>query len=524
MKIKKILLPFLILIATIMLVACNDDVENATVTFMLDGEVFDTKEVEVGLFVERPANPTKENFEFDGWYKSETYTEENRWFFSDEIVEKDTTLYARWVDENTEEEIFKTNIQAPTLRLLEDATNIGVVEDAPDILIIGAVIDSIHYFQNESMSGYEYIKVFNNTNEPYNLKDHRIVLANPAQGQNGENDEAKKGNQVLVTGYLFNHYIDEDIIIDPLDIMIIWLKPYYWVIGSGTGAYNKTFSADLVHTTVGGKKGAFEQTEEDFKEFWGLDNTTKVHTVINQPMIAIRPESGTEDFFPMITPGGGTPYTHLNSSLLRTIEIQKFNDQEGTADVEILNKYSSLSEAEKLAPPLVFGKTVFDTIHITDNEETVDIYFNYANAYKYFEPVVRINFHGLIDENQLTDSNKGTVDFSKTGSEENPGIRGWAANVELQFRPPKVGERVMQMMVPARELRKYEEYVLPSQLELMRIASEEVADYRWENVEVHLLVDPLVTEVNWRRDEIMSPGRFNLASPGKIKKLNLIRP
>lgn len=514
----------LLVVFGIFLTACKT--KEYTVKFVVEGEVVEQLKVKETSFVKRPNNPQKADAEFDGWYKSEdNYTESNRWIFADERVTKDVSLYGRFIDEDTELLYYEVEIQLPTLHRLEDAkeADLKVVEDAPELLIIGAVLDTFHFFQNESMSGYEYIKLFNNTEEPYNLKDHRIVLADPLQGQNGESEAARKGNKVLVTGYLFNSYIEEDLIIDPLSTMLLWLKPYYWTIGSGTGAINKTFSADLVHTTFAGKKGAFEQTIEDFKELWELDETIKVYEVTNQPQIAKRKDAGTEEFFPMISPGAGVPFTHINASLLRSLEIQKFDNQGGSAKVEILNNYKKLSVEERENPERVFDKIVFNAIHITENGETIDIYTEYENAWKYFKPVVRIQIHGLIDETHLEPQHYGTVDLRTTKSVDNPGAKKWENTVELQYRPPRIGERIMQLQIPMRELRKFQTYLIEEQLELLRIV-EGVTDYRWETVNVYVTVNPELVEINWRTDEIKSPARMNAAAPTKIKLINLTRP
>lgn len=520
-NIKKIFLGALILTFGVILVACKKD-KKIKVTYIVDGNVHLVEEYNKDSYAKRPTDPTKEGFEFDGWYKSEDYFDDNKYIFSDEKLTKDVNIYGRFVNEDTQDE-FPVNIQLPVAETLKDAENIKKVEDAPDLLIIGVVVDTFYYFHHETMSGYEYIKVFNNTNEPYNLKDHRIVIANPIQGVNGESDEAKIGNRVLATGYLYNSYIDEDFIIDPLDIALIWLKPYYWTIGSGTNAYNKPFTADVVHATTAGKKGAFDQTMDDFKQFWDLDDTIKVYESTNMPMIAKRAEAGTSEFFPMITPAGGNPYTHLNASLLRSIEIQKFNNQGGTAKVEVLNKYSELSDEEKQNPKEIFGKQAFNTFHITDNDETVDIYQEFSNAWKYFDPIVRAQIHGLVDETQLVGSDH-RVDFTKVDSPENPGIKRWDNTVEIQYRVPEVGERVMQMQLPLREARKFSQYVSEEQMAVIRVSTEEVSDYRWREVTVLLSVNPELTEINWRRDEVKSPGRMSAAAPSKIKAINLTRP
>ncbi len=541
---KKIFSIIIIFLLVSILFACNgnklpdngEDEEPVykTVTFMVDDIKYLEVLVEVEHYATRPDNPEKpENADtFDGWYKTTSYNDVDKWFFDDEKVLEDITLYARWKYLDEEEEYFELLFpnRLPNLSRLDDAVedDFTVLEDAPDLFIIGVVLDTYYYYLAETMSGYEYIKVYNNTAEPYNMKNHRLVLADPTQGQNYEKEGAKEGNEVLVTGYLFNAFIDEDVMIDPFSTLLIWLKPYYWTIGSGTNAYNKLFSADLVHTTTGGQKGAFEQTIDDFKEFWELDSESNVYEMTNMPMIAKRAigDSGTDQFFPMISPGAGTPYTHLNASLLRAIEIQKFDDQGGSAEVNVLNKYNELTPDKQIDPDLVYTKKVFNAFEIKDNDEVIDIYENFENAYTYFKPVVRAIIHGLIEESELTSDNEGTVSFKQVGSETNPGIRRWENTVELQYRPPKIGERSMQLIVPLRELAKFDKYLTEENKNVIRVVDHN--DYRWNaQAIIYLTVDPEVVgidNINFRRDEIKSPDRMSAANPKGVKKVNITRP
>ncbi|GHV66311.1 hypothetical protein FACS1894199_09450 [Bacteroidia bacterium] len=47
----------------------------------------------------KPTNPTRPNYSFYGWYKSQTFTDE--WKFATDLVNVDTTLYAKWVKQFT---------------------------------------------------------------------------------------------------------------------------------------------------------------------------------------------------------------------------------------------------------------------------------------------------------------------------------------------------------------------------------------------------------------------------------------
>lgn len=415
---------------------------------------------------------------------------------------------------------FTTTLMLPDTAALPNVEAPYLVEDAPELLILGIVLDTFHYYHYETMSGYEYAKVYNNTTEPYNMKNHRIALASPIQGQNFENADSKVGNEVLSTGYLFMSIVDEDFIIEPLSTALIWLKPYNWIAGSGTNAFNKEFSPALVHGDTETQKGAFNQTEEDFRDFWQLDEDIPVWTAENMPLIGKRPEGGTSDFFPILSPGAGTAYTHLNSTLLRSLEIAKFNDQDGSAVINILNDYNELTDEKKLNPDLIWTKPVFNTIEIKDNDELVDAYY-YQNAWKYFDPVIRANFTGRINTATLDTSAK--VSFSATS---NTGIMGWENTVEIQFRPPVVGERVMQLQLLNREYTTMINYLNANELSIMRYSSQNITAYKLVEKTIVILVD-LTQEgatFNPRTDELWSEGRISGAAPNDIKVINLTRP
>ncbi len=423
-------------------------------------------------------------------------------------------------------------IDMPSLWALPNAeeADITVVTDAPDLLFFGIVLDSYKYYNYETMSAFEYVKVFNNTTEPYNLKGHRVVLCNPMQGQNYEDADSKKGNASLVTGHLFSAYIDDDFIIDPLSIALIWMKPYYYTAGSGSEGYSKQFSSNLL------QKEASLQTEADFREFWHLDENIKVLPLANQPFIGKHPLALGVGFYPIISPGGGVPYTHLNTVLLRSLEIQKFDNQGGSAEARLLNRTQDIptetledenllrewADANKL-----YDKVAFNTMEVKDNGEVVDMYAEYKNSRKYFKPVVRANFSGLINTETLTSGQQqGTekVDFLSTSS---LGIRHWPNTHELQFRPPKVGERIMQLQVPVRDYKRLQDYMKVEQFETMRFVSEQIITYVWRKVTIKLIENPddyPPEEFRWRLWEVESEGRLSGAEPEKIKLINLTRP
>ncbi len=79
-----------------LLTSCGGSSDNNTywtVTFMSDSSVYTTIEVANGEAVERPEDPTKEDYTFTNWYEDEPLT--IVFDFSTEIT-SDWTLYAGW--------------------------------------------------------------------------------------------------------------------------------------------------------------------------------------------------------------------------------------------------------------------------------------------------------------------------------------------------------------------------------------------------------------------------------------------
>jgi len=66
-----------------------------TVTFAVDSAIYKTEEVVAGEKVKKPSNPTKNEFDFVGWYNGE-----NRWIFEEDIVNSNLTLTAKFFGKN----------------------------------------------------------------------------------------------------------------------------------------------------------------------------------------------------------------------------------------------------------------------------------------------------------------------------------------------------------------------------------------------------------------------------------------
>ena len=78
-----------------------DDVKEYTVSFYVDGECVKTVKYKENEEIEFPENPTKDGFEFEGWYLDADFTNV---FSKDSIIKANITLYAKW-KENFKAEI-----------------------------------------------------------------------------------------------------------------------------------------------------------------------------------------------------------------------------------------------------------------------------------------------------------------------------------------------------------------------------------------------------------------------------------
>lgn len=112
-KIKPKMLLWLLLPVMLLFCGCDGDKNNTnnggsasyTVTFMVEGVIYDTKEVLGGNKVEQPTDPNLSNYLFKGWF-----FEGEKWSFLDTAVNKHITLTAKFDYGYTYEETVVTGI------------------------------------------------------------------------------------------------------------------------------------------------------------------------------------------------------------------------------------------------------------------------------------------------------------------------------------------------------------------------------------------------------------------------------
>ena len=181
------------------------------------------------------------------------------------------------------------------------------------------------------MGYYNYIEVFNNTNAPYNLKDHRIVFANlTQQGVSG----ATNGVFDKPLGGASAAYIYQDFEIPALSSAIIWIvNTSPWEVGTD----RKVTEAASVQSLLLGD-GEENLNVEKFKAVYGLDESAIVFPVRTNYMI------GRTDWGDMSKGWGGVMsksasnrWSDINSSVAdRGVQIQKMDETKvfETADGE----------------------------------------------------------------------------------------------------------------------------------------------------------------------------------------------
>lgn len=95
---KKIVTALIFLVALVVLVGCNTTGKTYKVEFDLNGAPGSNETVTVkeNSKLTKPTDPQKNNYEFDGWFKTKEGDAESEWIFSSDVVTEDLVLYAKW--------------------------------------------------------------------------------------------------------------------------------------------------------------------------------------------------------------------------------------------------------------------------------------------------------------------------------------------------------------------------------------------------------------------------------------------
>lgn len=201
------------------------------------------------------------------------------------------------------------------------------------------------------MGHYNYIEVFNNTTEAYNLKDHRIVFADlTKQGKS----EATNGVFDMAMGGASAAYIYQDYEIPALSSAIIWIvNTSPWEVSK-----NKLSEAEGVASLLlGDAEGNLNVAK--FKSVYGLDESTLVFPVRTNYMVG-RSDYGdlSTGWGTALSKGSSNRWADINSSVAnRAVQIQKmdetkvFKTEDGkfyTIEMDVLNREEDIYADGKL--------------------------------------------------------------------------------------------------------------------------------------------------------------------------------
>ena len=204
------------------------------------------------------------------------------------------------------------------------------------------------------MGVYNYVEVFNNTNAPYNLKDHRIVFADTTkQTVSGQN--AVNGVFDLPLASSGVAYIYQDYEIPALSSAIIWIvNTTPWTVNGS----RYVVEAENIQSLLLGN-GDENLNVGKFKNVYGLDESALVFPVRTSYML------GRTDYGDIST-GWGTAlaktgtniWTEINSSVAnRGIQLQKvdetkvFETEDGEyyiIEMDVLNRAEDIYADGKL--------------------------------------------------------------------------------------------------------------------------------------------------------------------------------
>ena len=134
-----------------------------------EGSAIDSVEVEENCTIEKPADPTREGYDFAGWYKDEEYT--TPWNFSTDKVTAETTLYAKWEESYTGE--YKEATYSLNISDLETGTRSANEIKGKFTIVSGTEVRN----RTKTYEGVEYQK-----SVKFGNNDHKILVDVPGTG------------------------------------------------------------------------------------------------------------------------------------------------------------------------------------------------------------------------------------------------------------------------------------------------------------------------------------------------------
>ena len=365
---------------------------------------------------------------------------------------------------------------------------------------IAGVADLFITEVSTDMGHYNYIEVFNNTTEAYNLKDHRIVFANLTQQGKSE---ATNGVFDMVMGGASAAYIYQDYEIPALSSAIIWIvNTSPWEVAS-----NKLSEAEGVASLLlGDAEGNLNVAK--FKGVYGLDESTLVFPVRTNYMVG-RSDYGdlSTGWGTALSKGSSNRWADINSSVAdRAVQIQKmdetkvFKTEDGkfyTIEMDVLNREediyadgkldendnllinpdAAISGSNRQFMHAIFARRVYVTSE-TDltptgqeltKEDGIDLYNqNTANYYAMFTSGFVTPVATAMVYPDIVTNDEGADAAAKWGKSY--------TTFAMQYQAPAAGEHLSKFIPLEGERAKYEAMFAGNELMLSGLG-QEVAGY-----------------------------------------------
>ena len=290
------------------------------------------------------------------------------------------------VDDPRDTSIATTSVIGINMSEVSNYTVVAPIVGAPELMITELSTD---------MGKYDYIEVFNNTTEPYNLKGHRIVFADLTKQNLLSQGIFEEPYGMSGGAFIYQ----EDYIIPALSSAVIWMvNAYPWAVESTADEFGirRVYEAEGAESSLFGTS-AENLSIEKFKEIYSLGEEVQVFPVRCQYMLMNGTYSNDGE-------GMGAPVAKsskwggVNSSIAnRGVQIQKFNlDAEysiaGMVDVPVGATYYKYEVGVLNQEENVYTDGVFDPTKVnaygtgTTMREGVNIFY------------ARILFYNDLDE------------------------------------------------------------------------------------------------------------------------------
>ncbi len=330
-----------------------------TITFETNGgsDIPDTK-VELNSYIPKPENPTKEGFNFIGWYSDKEFTK--AWNFEKNVVVYDITLYAKW------EEII-------TITLYNNITK-----------------DEVYYSSAYGLTGDELKVELHKIVE----KTHTKKLSySDVWGALKKADKGEGDNVICIYTGVLHAFSKQDKGSAGNDI---WNREHVWPNSKGFEQKGHTAYSDIHHLYASNKNINNHRGNNDFGdfEFLGItppkkDNYGNLwNSTYFEPRDEVKGDIARALFYMVVRYDGDICNNcNLDLELVEgpSKQISNTYDKKGSlGDIRSLIKWhyeDPVSEAELARNEIVYGIQGNRNPFIDHPEIVAALYYEYAKAY-----------------------------------------------------------------------------------------------------------------------------------------------